>query len=99
MFVPHPVRDDLVWKNFGDVENTIDQAVKAGIKIIRTWGFRDLNVTYNPAGVSRESPPFCVFAEPKLSTTTASSVRSRGRSRLPLNDLLPELGEWGRDHQ
>ena len=53
MSLPDPVRDNPVWKNFDDVENAMDQAVKAGIKIIRTWGFRDLNVTSIPDGVSR----------------------------------------------
>ena len=52
MSVPDPFGDEQVWKNFDDVENAMDQAVKAGIRIIRTWGFRDLNVTNIPGGVS-----------------------------------------------
>ena len=50
----------------------MDQAVKAGIRVIRTWGFRDLNVTYIPSGVSEKSPSFGVFAESELSAITAS---------------------------
>ena len=34
----------------------MDQAVNAGIRVIRTWGFRDLNVTYIPNGVSENYP-------------------------------------------
>jgi hypothetical protein len=50
----------------------MDQAVKAGISIIRTWGFRDLNVTYIPSGVSGKSSSFGVFAESELNAITAS---------------------------
>ena len=69
----------------------MDQAVKAGIKFFRIWGFRDLNVTHIPGGVSGKSIPFGLFAESELSATTASPVR-RGRCRA-LYDLLPKLGE------
>ena len=41
----HFFGDDPVRKNFDDVENAMDQAVKAGIGVTRTCGFRDLNVT------------------------------------------------------
>jgi len=91
--VPDPFGDELVWKNFDDVENAMDQAVKAGIRIIRTWGFRDLNVTEIPGGVSGGVFP----AESELSVTTAPPIR-RGRCRF-LNNLLPKLAEWGRDNK
>ena len=52
MSTPDSFGNNPVWKNFDDVENAMDQAVKAGIRIIRTWGFRDLNVTTIPGGVS-----------------------------------------------
>jgi len=71
----------------------MDQAVKAGIRIIRTWGFCDLNVTNIPGGVSRGVHP----AESELSVIAAPSIR-RGRRRS-LYDLLPKLGEWCRDNQ
>ena len=41
----HFFGDDPVRKNFDDVENAMDQAVKTGIRVTRTWGPRDLNVT------------------------------------------------------
>ena len=75
----------------------MDQAVKAGIRIIRTWGFRDLNSTYIPTGVSGKRSSFGVLVGSELRTITASSVR-RGRRRF-LFGLLPELGRWCRDDQ
>ena len=93
MSVPDSFGDKLVWKNFDDVENAMDQAVKAGIRIIRTWGFRDLNVTTIPGGVSWEVFP----VKSKLSASTAPSIR-RGRCRF-LYDLLPKLGEWCCDNK
>jgi len=71
----------------------MDQAVKAGIRIIRTWGFRDLNVTSIPGGVSRG----VFLTKSELSAVTAPSIR-RGRCRS-LHHLLPKLGEWCRDDQ
>ena len=50
----------------------MDQAVNAGIRVIRTWGFRDLNVTYIPSGVSEKLPSFGVFSGSELSAITAS---------------------------
>jgi hypothetical protein len=75
----------------------MDQAVNAGITIIRTWGFRDLNVTYIPSGVSGKSFSFGIFAESELSAITASSVWGGGCRFL--YNLLPKLGEWCRDDQ
>ena len=68
----HFFGDDPVRKNFDDVENAMDQAVKAGSRVTRTWGFRDLNVTYIPSEVSEKSPSFGVFVESELSAITAS---------------------------
>jgi len=73
----------------------MDQAVKAGIRIFRIWGFRDRNVTTIPGGVSGESP--VTPAESELSVITAPSLR-RGRLRF-LPDLLSKLGEWCSDNQ
>ena len=50
----------------------MDQAVKAGIRVIHTWGFGDVNVTYIPTGVSEKSPSFGIFVGPELSIITAS---------------------------
>ena len=52
----------------------MDQAVKAGIRIFRTWGFGDINATYIPDGVSGKSSPSLVFAKSKLNAIAAPSV-------------------------
>ena len=49
----------------------MDQAVKAGLRFIRTWGFCDLNVTQIPGGVSGKSAPFGLFIESELNAITA----------------------------
>ncbi|CCA73942.1 related to beta-mannanase [Serendipita indica DSM 11827] len=37
--------------NITDVSIAMDNAKAAGIKVVRTWGFRDLNTTYVPGGL------------------------------------------------
>ncbi|KAL7619638.1 hypothetical protein AAE478_010179 [Parahypoxylon ruwenzoriense] len=40
-------------ENATDVELGLAAAADAGLKVIRTWGFNDKNVTYDPAGLPR----------------------------------------------
>lgn len=49
----HPNTNTFIIQNQTDVELGMKAAKNAGLKVFRTWGFNDMNATFNPNGLPK----------------------------------------------
>ncbi|KAF8323771.1 glycoside hydrolase [Clavulina sp. PMI_390] len=81
--------------NLSDVSKTMDEAKAAGLHVIRTWGFNDKNVTYDPNGLPEyggegAGPTDIVYQWFANGTSTINTDVTTGLGRF---DKVVELAE------